>query len=269
MKLLYKIYKNKIGRSTISKSKNGFSILELLAVIVMVSIVSTIIIITYIPSQDSLKIRTEIDRLKTLIRYTQSLAVTNQKVYSLNIKSDNSYEILTLKDTNVLLPPEFEVALTKLKDALTKLKDALTDEEKEKIKEEIKKIKDEIKKIKDEAINNNNLTVQIPNSGLPTDNNSDIIILKELRLNINPEDVPDPAIVTMISFNKDGAPSKLEYKEKEEEVWDDNGGPDGWGGLVTVTFTVITPEKLEKNAVIQDSNNNTIITIKKDTGALQ
>lgn len=70
------------------KRMQGFTLIEMIAVIVMVGILSVTVVV-YFPSQQTFNIAAYAEELKRDIRYTQTLAMSLNSSYTINISSSN------------------------------------------------------------------------------------------------------------------------------------------------------------------------------------
>ena len=83
--------------------KSGFSALELLVVVGIIALISLISIPLLLNYQKTTKLRSEARVLATNLRLTQQLAITEQKIYNLELFiSTNSYQVINSETSEII-----------------------------------------------------------------------------------------------------------------------------------------------------------------------
>ncbi len=83
------------GPDKYSLRQAGFTVIELILVIVVIGILGTLALRPLLSDQDSIKIDAEAQRLLTDVRYVQALSMFRNERYRLNFSNSGAYAILT------------------------------------------------------------------------------------------------------------------------------------------------------------------------------
>ncbi len=94
-------------------NSRGFTLIEIIAVLVIIGVVSAIII-SRGSSTSIITLKSEADRLRTHLRYTQARAMNSSTVWGINISSATSYSLFNAGNVGntVTLPGEDGTTVT-------------------------------------------------------------------------------------------------------------------------------------------------------------
>lgn len=86
-------------------NSRGFTLIEIIAVLVIIGVVSAIVI-SRGSSTSIYTLKSEADRLRTHLRYTQARSMNSSTIWGMNISSATSYSLFNSSGTPVTLPGE-------------------------------------------------------------------------------------------------------------------------------------------------------------------
>ena len=87
----------------ISDKNHGFTLIEMIAVLIILGVISTVIL-SRVPSVSDYEMRGELDTLKGHVRYAQACAMGSNSTWKLDILSSSSYSLVNADALNVYFP---------------------------------------------------------------------------------------------------------------------------------------------------------------------